>query len=153
MHLFDDAISNEFMEWKNANPTTFNWWSYLNLKADLPMALGFAKLYYPEIVEVDGCFLLRDLFSEERYEGWKEECNGDKTGIEKMMNLYWLYDFFHRNTKDDGCIDEQLIAFGNVLSLFWNMSFKERFPDKRIVVKVFAEADGAMCITVFQERK
>ena len=69
--MFKDNLISEFIKWRNANPKNFSWWNYVNLKSDLQTALGFAKLYYPEIVEVDGCILLKDKFSEELYELYK----------------------------------------------------------------------------------
>ncbi len=122
----------------------------MNLKSDLQTALSFAKFYYPDIVELDGCFILKDKFSEKLYQSWKNECNGEKTCIEKMINLYQLRDFFHLNTEDDGNLEEQIRVLGDVLKLFWSMSFKERFPDRVFNVKVFDE-DGELFITVFEE--
>ncbi|WP_019878470.1 hypothetical protein [Succinispira mobilis] len=149
--MFKDNLISEFIKWRNANPKNFSWWNYVNLKSDLQTALGFAKLYYPEIVEVDGCILLKDKFSEELYELWRDECKGEKSCIEKMMNLYQLRDFFHLKTQDDGNLESQIKALGDVLVLFWGMSFKNRFPERLIKVEVFEENDGEMFITVFEE--
>ncbi|SCM83042.1 conserved hypothetical protein [uncultured Sporomusa sp.] len=149
--MFKDDLIPEFIKWRNANPQNFNWWNYVNLKSDLQTALGFAKLYYPEIVELDGCILLKDKFSKELYELWKDECKGEKTCIEKMMNLYQLRDFFHRNTPDDGNLESQIKVLGDVLTLFWSMSFRNRFPGRSITVKVFEETDGESFITVYEE--
>ncbi|WP_346354352.1 hypothetical protein [Azotosporobacter soli] len=143
----------EFMKWKEANRDSFNWWSYVNLKADLQTALGFAKFYWPEIVEVDGCIILKDKFSKEMYDSWKEDCKGEKTCIEKTMNLYQLRDFFHINTQDDGNLEEQIETLGNILLMFWNMSFKARFPERSIEAKVVRETDGELFITVFEDLK
>lgn len=46
-----------------------------------------------------------------------EDCQGNKTTIEKMMNLYELNDFFHINRKEDE-EDIQLRALGEVLKHF-----------------------------------
>jgi hypothetical protein len=76
---------------------------------------------------------------------------GEKTCIEKMMNLYQLRDFFHRNTQDDGNLESQIKVLGDVLTLFWSMSFRNRFPGRSIKVKVFEETDGESFITVYEE--
>lgn len=149
--MFKDELISEYNMWKNANPQNFSWWNYINLKSDLQTALGFAKFFYPEVLEIDGCILLKDKFSKELYELWRSECNGEKTYIEKMMNLYQLKDFFHINTQDDGNLNAQIKALGEVLTLFWSMSFQNRFPDRLISVKVFEEDDGELFITVFEE--
>jgi hypothetical protein len=66
MALFPDQTIKEYMDYKKANPNHFNWWSYINIKADLQTA--FAKFYYPEIVEEQGYFLLKDKYTEDLLE-------------------------------------------------------------------------------------
>jgi len=148
--LFDDNIVNEYIEWKNANPETFTWWSFINIKSDLQTALGFSKFFYPDIIEVEGCFLLKAKYSTAKFESWKKDCNNDKTNIEKMMNLYEVGDFFHINRNEEENEDIQIIALGDILKRFWSLSFKDRFPDRKINVSVFQEDDGALFITVYE---
>ncbi len=127
----------EFIEYKNANPNNFNWWNYVNVKADLQTALAFAKFFYPEIVEIEGYFLLKDKYNEELFESWKLEFKNEKVCVEKMMNLYELKDFFHININVEEEENEQTKILGNILKLFWSMSFKKRFPDRNILVEVY----------------
>lgn len=150
MELFNEEIIKEYCEWKKANPMNFTWWNYINIKSDLQTALGFAKFFYPEVIEIDGCFLLKDKYNEEIFKQWKQECKSDLASIEKMMNLYEVKDFFHINTKFDENESEQLSALGEVLKLFWYMSFKHRYPEKDIKIDVFEEYDGELFITVYQ---
>lgn len=148
MFLFQDDLVNEYSEFKKANPNSFNWWSYVNMKSDLQTALGFAKLFYPEVVEIEDCLILKDRYSHELYNQWKSKSN-DKTTIEKMMNLYQINDFFHINRNQDEDEESQQIAFGKVLQHFWEQSFKERFPNRIIKAKVFEEY-GDLFITVYE---
>ncbi|WP_241774582.1 MULTISPECIES: hypothetical protein [Lysinibacillus] len=148
--LFNDEINSEFMEFKDVNEGKFTWWSYVNMKSDIKTALGFAKFFYPDVIEVEGCFLLKDKFSEKYFEMWKEECQKNKVNIEKMMNLYQVRDFFHINVDEDENLEEQIQALGEVLKIFWSLSFKNRFPDREIVVSVFEEEDGELFITVYE---
>lgn len=152
MELFDENIIKEFVQWKEANPNNFSWWSFVNMKSDLQTALGFAKFFYPETIEVDGCFLLKDKFDDKIYRQWKQEANNDRTIIEKMMNLYEVRDFFHLNTESDENEDEQIVALASILKLFWDMSFKYRYPDKEISIEVFEEYDGELFITLYQKK-
>lgn len=148
--LFNDEINGEFMEFKDVNEGKFTWWSYVNMKSDIKTALGFAKFFYPDVLEVEGCFLLKDKFSEKHFEMWKKECKGNKFNIEKMMNLYQVRDFFHINVEEDGNFEEQIQALGEVLKIFWSLSFKNRFPKRKIIVRVFEEEDGELFITVYE---
>ncbi|MGG3455886.1 hypothetical protein [Paenibacillus rhizolycopersici] len=149
MELFKDETIKEYMEYKLANPQNFSWWNYVNIKADLQTALAFAKFYYPEIIEVDNYFLLKDKYNDDLLEKWKVSCQGDKCAVEKMMNLYELKDFFHINVKDDEDSSVQTPILGDILKLFWTMSFKQRFPSRNISVQVYEEWDS-MFITVFE---
>lgn len=149
MELFTDETIKEYMEYKLANPQNFGWWNYVNIKADLQTALAFAKFYYPEIIEVEKYFLLKDKYSNDLLERWKVSCQGDKCSVEKMMNLYELKDFFHINVNEDEDLSIQIPILGDVLKLFWSMSFKQRFPSRNISVEVYEEWDS-MFITVFE---
>ncbi|TCS96768.1 hypothetical protein EDD58_101409 [Hazenella coriacea] len=151
--MFDDQLIKEFTEWSRVNEEHFSWWSYVNMKADIQTALGFAKFFSPAIVELEGCLFLKDQFSQRRFEGWKRSCNGDSTCMEKMMNLYQLRDFFHLNVQnEDDQQDELLITLGRVLEHFWSLKFKHQYPDREVIVEVFEEDDGELLITVFQKR-
>lgn len=150
MELFDDKLVEEYTEWKNVNPDNFSWWNFVNMKANLDTALAFAKFFSPEIVSVEGYFLLKDKFSKELFESWKKECNCNKTSVEKMMNLYQLRDFFHINNEYTENEDEKIKTLGEVLQFFWEMSFKNRYPSKQIKVEILEEDDGELFITVYE---
>lgn len=151
--MFNNEIISEFIEFKNANEGNFTWWNYVNMKSDIKTALGFVKLFYPDIIEVEGCFLLKDKFSEKYFELWKNDCQNNKTNIEKMINLYQVRDFFHINVdEEDENLEEQIQALGEALKIFWSLSFKNRFPNREIVVSVFEEDDGELFITVYEKR-
>ena len=149
MNLFNDNIIKEYQEWENANQNNFSWWNFVNMKADLDIALAFAKFYCPEIIEVEGCYLLKDKFNQEIFNSWKVKCSGNKQCIEKMMNLYQLRDFFHINQKDYN--KEKNIALGEVLTFFWTASFEKRYPNEVFRVEIYEETDEELFITVYKE--
>jgi hypothetical protein len=150
MELFPDELIKEFNEFKNANANNFSWWNYVNMKSDLQTALAFAKFFYPEIIEVEGHFLLKDRYKDELFQKWKVDCENDRTSVEKMINLYELKDFFHINVNEDENELGQIVILGNILKLFWTMSFKQRFPDKNISVEIYEEWES-LFITVYQD--
>lgn len=149
-NLFDDALIEEYVKWKDANPDNFSWWNFVNMKADLDTALAFAKFYCPEIIIVDGHFILKDKYSVDLYNAWKIDANNSKINIEKMMNIYAIRDFFHIHYKQSDNDEDKIVALGHVLKFFWDMSFKQRYPDKSINVVVFEEDDGEYFITVYE---
>jgi hypothetical protein len=149
--LFDDDLIKEYTQWKDANPKAFNWWNYVNMKADLQTALAFAKFFSPELIEIDGCLILKDKYDEQLFKDWVDECKNDKTCIEKMMNLYELNDFFHINRNEMEDEERQLEALGDVLKHFWSMSFKQHYPNRNIIIEVSKEIDEQLFITVYEQ--
>lgn len=119
------------------------------MKSDLQTALGFAKFFCPEIVEVDGCYILKERYTRDLFISWKKN-ETDKRNIEKMMNLYELKDFFHINKSLLENELELLIAFGDVLKYFWTRYFEERYPECKLTVETFEEY-GELFITVYKK--
>lgn len=151
LELFPDYINSEFKEWKDFNGENFTWWSYVNMKSDLDVALGFAKFFCPDIIIVEGCFLLKDRFFQDIYVNWKEKTDNNKNIIERMMNLYSLRDFFHINDCRNDYYTEKIDALGLSLKYFWNLSFKDRFPNKKINIEIIDEGlDDDIFITVYE---
>ena len=150
MELFENEIVQDYVLWQKANPDNFTWWSYANMKADIETALGLAKFFYPEIVEIDGCIFIKDNFTHENYNQWKKACKNNKMDLEKAINSYEIKDFFHINSDyEDKYINEQIKALGNILKKFWTLSFKERFPCRNIIVEIIE--DESLYITVYEK--
>jgi len=148
MQQFKDSLINEYAEYKAVNGSKFNWWSYVNMKSDIQTALGFVKFFYPEIVEIDGCFFLKDRYRKEAYHQWKKEKISD-CEVEKMVNLYEVADFFHINVDQNENEEELIYTLGEAVKHFWELSFAERFPSKNIKVDLFEEY-GSLFITVYR---
>lgn len=67
------------------------------------------------------------------------------------MNLYSLRDFFHINDCRNDYYTEKIDALGLSLKYFWNLSFKDRFPDKKINIEIIDEGlDDDIFITVYE---
>lgn len=151
MELFNEKIIPEYVEWKNNNKNSFSWWSYLNMKSDIQVALAFAKFYSPEIIFKDDFIFLKDNFNEQRYQNWRKECGENKKEIETMMNLYAIKDFFEINTDfNNPYIDEQISSLAEIIKKFWTLSFKSKYPDKNIKVDIF-DYDDDTSITVYEQ--
>lgn len=151
MEMIDPSIISEFTSWKKVNEDSFTWWSYVNMKSDIQLALGFANFFCPDLLLKEDCVLLKDHFDEEVYFDWKKELNGNKTEIEKIMNFYEVRDFFHiHSDENDPFYEEQVKSLAKAIQFFWSLSFNYYFPDKKIVVTVFEEYNTT-CITVYEE--
>ena len=79
------------------------------------LAYGFASLFWPDFVEVDGALILAEMYTEEGFQNWYSHFNGDLTAIEKMINHVHLEDLFVNARRDDD-LDGQVLD--TVLSIF-----------------------------------
>lgn len=147
MIQFPDELISEYVSHKNLNGENFNWWSFVNMKSDIQTALGFVKLFYPDVLDVEGCFILKNRFFESIFKQWREK-ETEKSIVEKMVNLYEIKDFFHINVDDNDNQEKLQRAFGEALKQFWTMSFNERYPEKNVKVILFEEYDE-LFITVY----
>jgi hypothetical protein len=148
----DDKLISEFTLCKKANPDNFTWWNYVNMKTDLPTALGIANFFLPDLIIKKGCLILKDHFDEDVFNGWYKEFKGDKIQVEKAVNYYEIKDFFEINTDfEDPNIEKMLKSFSKKLQFMWMQNFKKKYPDKKIVVKLSHEYE-TICITVFEEK-
>lgn len=149
--LFSDDLIPEFQEWARVNPNDVKWKFFLNYKTDLQTALSVARLFAPDIIKKDGCYFLRDTYSEDTYNEWKKELGDDKTKIEYMMNYGDVSDFFCPNTENDGNYDAEVQALAHTLEYFWTNWFRDQYPEAHLKVGFFDD-DGELSITVYAIR-
>lgn len=151
MEIINQNIISEFIEWKKVNKDTFTLWNYVNIKTDIQGALGIAGFFLPELLVKDNCVILKDHYYEEIYRDWKEKLSGNKTKIEKIVNSYEVQDFFHIHTDfNDPNINGQIKELSKIIQYFWSINFKNRYPDKNIIVEIFEEYDTTF-ITVYED--
>jgi hypothetical protein len=55
------------------------------------MAAAYTTIFWPQFIEVDG-MVLRDGFSHESLAGFAEQCKGDKSSVEAVVNHLNLVD-------------------------------------------------------------
>jgi hypothetical protein len=113
------------------------------------MALGFANLYCPKVVEVDGCIFISEFYNgninslKKRYDNKKD--------IEMFVNSWSLTSLLSYNEKLDYSVD-YIDEFGKAIQYFWQMRMNFLFPNKKITVEIGEGIIGeeGLSVTVYQ---
>lgn len=90
-------VVEEYIKKNKESNGSYDWWEFLNEKSDLPTSLAFAKLFWPEIIEVEGCYVLKNRYEPKLFNDWKANLDLDFTALEKITNVYEIGDFFTEN--------------------------------------------------------
>jgi hypothetical protein len=109
----------------------------------LTLAIAFGRLFWPELIEVDGCVLIRDHYRRPNFELWRDHFSGDIAEIEKMINHIDLEDLYHAagDNLDEATADKVLSELAQIISQTWAAALRERFPDRRFSVGLFPGDD------------
>ncbi|MCL2212661.1 MAG: hypothetical protein FWB93_02355 [Oscillospiraceae bacterium] len=141
--IVEEKILQEFPCWRGVNLL-----NHVQNSFNIEMALGFAALYCPEIIEVDGCVLISRFYNGdiERL----RELYTDTQKIEKWVNTWSIGALI--KYEDELGKDILYDVFGECLKHFWQLRANQLFPDKNIVVELGMELLGerGLAITMYQ---
>ena len=145
--LYDPTLLPDVREirstWTGPGIESTNIWAYLNIKGSMWLAYGFASLFWPDFVEVDGALILAEMYTEEGFQNWYSHFNGDLTAIEKMINHVHLEDLFVNARRDDDLDGQVLDTVLSILQSCWIAAVTARFPNDHIVVETWDPEDGS----------
>src|SRR5262245_8006552 len=141
----------ELRDWNQGRGITPTGW--IGCVGNFRLAAAYTTVFWPKFVEVDGMILRHD-FSGESLAGFTEQCRGDKSAIESVMNHLHLVDLHHLGCED--ATYERLVFIGRTLREIYECKLLAEFPDRDIAVE-FDEGrsdDPYSCqITIFQRRR
>jgi hypothetical protein len=136
---FDTDLLPIFQQYKQENQSwipDFDVWSYLNLRADFDLAAAFAKMFWPDFIEVDGCVFLQRNYSPENFADWMERFEGDRREVESMINHVHIWDLFLNSPKDVEYPEHLYEFLASALMLGWKQALQDTFPDKHFIFTV-----------------
>jgi hypothetical protein len=144
------ALIPELSEWNNGKGVDPAGW--LSAMGNFQLACAYTTMFSPRFVEHDG-MILREGFSQESLVGFIENCAGNKTAIEWVMNHIHLVDVHHV-----GCPDasrERIVYLGHVLKEIYECKLAVQFPTEDIVVEFddsYREELFAYQLSFFKQR-
>ncbi|MFD3166536.1 hypothetical protein [Herpetosiphon sp. NSE202] len=112
-------------------------------------AIGYTRLFWPSFVLFDECIFF-GMVDEQVYHSWLDECHGDKTAVERVMNHTHITDLFDTESV------AQIRYLGQRLQEMWHAKLRSEFPDRLITVEFHEPEDESLMdyqITVFQPRQ
>jgi hypothetical protein len=131
--IVDEKILRDFSEIRGQ--TLMN---HVANSYNIEMAIGFASLFCPEVIEVDGCLFISEFYNgniadlRSNYKSNKE--------IEMFVNSWSLLSL----VKDCDALDysrNYIDEFAKAIQYFWQLRMNALFPDKSVVVEI---GDGIM---------
>jgi hypothetical protein len=148
----DEALLPRFQQWRSelvGPPVTP--WGYLHHHCDTELGALFSTLFWPRLVEIDGCVLLAENFHAENFRRWREHFAGDLGAVEAMVNHTHVYDLFDDgSTHFDLAVHEQV---GRALLGCWAARVRAAFPDRTFEFAYATEPDDyGPTVTFFQRR-
>lgn len=122
---FDELIP-ELSLWNDGRGIGVEEW--LSSAGSFELAIAYASLFWPDVVEHDGC-VLRGSVDSEAYKRWKGAVGDDKTEVEKAMNHKHIADICTGQHNR-----QQLLYLGNRLAEMWRSCLNGKLPSHNIVV-------------------
>lgn len=117
---------------------------------NIEMAIGFAGLFCPTIVEVDNCIFISEFYNG-NIEDLKKQYHCPKD-IELFVNSWSLQSLL----KDCNGLDysvNYIDEFAKAIQYFWQMRVNSLFPDRNIIVEIgegIMDEEG-LAVTLYQE--
>lgn len=117
---------------------------------DIEMAIGFAVLFCPEIIEVDGCIFISEFYNDNIQE--LKSTYKTVREIEMFVNSWSLTSLLKNNDNIDYSVD-YIDEFAKAIQYFWQMRLNTLFPDKNIVVEIGEGIMGeeGVVVTLYQK--
>jgi hypothetical protein len=134
----DGSRLPRFDEWRRSFGGSVGLWDYAARKGGTTLALAFASLFWPRLVEVDGCILLLERYDPAVFRQWQERLGDQHDAIERTVNHVHLWDLFDPASEDVPA--GELDSLADVLAATWRAALAEQFPDR--IGEVVVERDG-----------
>jgi hypothetical protein len=118
-------------------------------------ALAYAKLFWPDFVQVDEMLLRSDVIEDEsdaeRVRQALRQWNGDSEKTQRSFNRLEIPAgiFGKRAGESSDASDEQL---AQILVEMWDARLSRRYPDRKFSVTLERESDGDVSVTFCQTR-
>lgn len=143
--VINEKILREFSDIKGVSIM-----NHVSNSYDVEMAIGFASLYCPNIVEVESCIFIEEFYNN-NIDSLKKYYK-TKKDIEIFVNSWSLTSLLGENDKIENkkhYIDE----FAKAIQYFWKLRVDKLFPKKNIIIKIGENIMGeeGTSVTMFEK--
>jgi len=144
--IINEKILNDFSEIRGRSLI-----NHVSNSYDIEMAIGFASLYCPEVIEIDDCIFIAEFYNG-NIDSLKTQYKSRKD-IEIFVNSWSLTSLLSDNEKINYDVD-YIDEFAKAIQYFWQMRMKELFPNRKVIVEIGEGIMGesGLAVTVYQEQ-
>ncbi len=151
-----EALVERIPGWDTLASKGYGWREYAASLCDIAQLLASAALFWPTLVEEDGCLLWDSGANPSQMEQLRALYGPNKADIERAFNLHRIVDLFFPQTSTSVQLlhDAHLVeALGLALRQFLELRLRALFPEKTYVIE-FGERLGedGLAITFYQRR-
>ena len=131
-----ESMKAELAAWNNGRGIDLESW--IGCEGNFRLAVGYAAIFWPAFVEFEG-YILRAGFSEKSLRGFERCQNGDRAGVEAVMNHLHIADIQYY-----GCPDltkDKVLLLGTTLKEIYEAKLHWQFPDRPCRVSLAVPED------------
>src|ERR1700730_3870165 len=125
-----DSMKAKLLAWNNGAGIDLKSW--VGCEGNFSLAIGYATIFWPELVEFDGYILLKGS-SESALRGLEQREGATRKSVECVMNHLHIADIQHL-----GCNDiskNKIFLLGNVLKEIYQAKLHWQFSDRPCIVE------------------
>ena len=138
----------KFDLWRQDFGGTPTLWDYASQEGGMTLAIAFASVFWPKLIEVDGCVLLAERYDPETFRQWRDKLGDERGAIERVINHVHVWDLF--NSESHEVPDEQVRALATTIADTWRCALNVQFPERDgEVALALDEPDDGPTLTLF----
>ena len=103
-------------------------WDYANEFGGVTLAVALGSIFWPELIDVDGCVLLAHNYKPDAFAAWREQFGERRDEIERVVNHVHVWDLF--KAPRDEASDEEILGLATLMAKTWRCALAEQFPDR-----------------------
>jgi hypothetical protein len=133
--------NHSFADWQSlriaherprAESELFSPWEFLGRRNEGPeIGLVYASVFWPELIDVQGLILLKEMYDESYLQETLAVCGYDQ--VESTINTVYLYNIFASECKN--YVVGTWEALGSLICKTWHARAISQFPDRKFIVE------------------
>ncbi len=130
----DPMSTREASEWRNSydGSSGLSVFDFIGQTVSVARAVAVGNLIWPRFEEVRGCILLADRHAAVSVDQWWDQLDGDRSGIESVLNHLHLWDVF--TTDDDVDDGEAFRELASIMQAGWRSALASAYPGRTFEV-------------------
>jgi len=130
------SMASELQAWNQGRGIDLESW--VGCKGNFALAVGYASIFWPRLVEFDG-YILHEGFSVDSLRGFEASYGGRRRTVEATMNHRHIEDVQHLGCED--LTQDKIVLLGNIFREIYEAKLLWQFSSKPCTVELFIPED------------